>query len=69
MEGGTMRGDERVGPFRDGRETGQVAVEREPVSFAGSVAERQEAGLGGAGATPVRLKSASGMAGCCAATC
>src|SRR5208283_710658 len=53
MEGGTMRGDERVGPFRDGRETGQMAVESEPESFAGRVAERQETGLGGAGAALV----------------
>ena len=49
MEGGTMRGDERVGPFRDGRETGQISIESEPESFAARVAQSYETGLGGAG--------------------
>ena len=53
MEGGTMRGDERVSPFGDGGETGQMAVESEPESFAGRVAQGQETGLGGAGAAPI----------------
>ena len=53
MEGGTMRGDERVSSLGDGGETGQMAVESEPESLAGRVAERQETGLGGAGAMPI----------------
>ena len=54
MEGGTMRGDERIAPFGDHRETGKMAVERKPESLAGRVAERQKTGLGGAGATTRR---------------
>ena len=44
-----MRGDERVSQFRDGRETGQFSVEREPESLAARVAQGQETGLGGTG--------------------
>jgi hypothetical protein len=53
MEGGTMRGDERVSSLGDGGETWQMAVESEPESLPGRVAERQETGLGGAGAMPI----------------
>src|SRR5271154_7020181 len=48
-----MGGDERVSPFRERRETGQMAVEREPESLAGRMAQGQETGLGCAGATSV----------------
>ena len=34
IEGGTMRGDERVSSLGDGGETGQIPVEREPESLA-----------------------------------
>src|SRR5215469_8740941 len=48
-----MSGDERVGPFRGGRETGNTTVESKPESSAGRVAEREETGLSRADATPV----------------
>src|ERR1700677_4306016 len=43
-----MSRDERVYPLRDGRKYRHIPVEREPDGFAVRVAERQEAGFGGA---------------------
>src|ERR1700733_5440837 len=48
-----MRGEEGVSPFRDGRETRQLSVKREPDSLAASVAQGQETSLGGARALSV----------------
>src|ERR1700679_3832567 len=47
-----MRGDEGVHPFRDGRESGQSSIERQPECLAARMAESQEAGLGAACVAP-----------------
>ena len=54
-EGRAVPGDKGVSEFGDGRETGQVPIESEPESLAGRMAERQETGLGGAGAPAIGL--------------
>ena len=54
VEGWAVRGGERVSPFRDGRESRHMLVEREPESLAARVAQGQEARLCGAGAIAVR---------------
>ena len=53
-EGRAALGDKGVSKFGDRRETGQVAVEGEPESFAGRMGQGQETGLGAARAPAVR---------------
>ena len=52
-EGRAAPGDKGVSKLRDRRETGQVAVESEPESFAARMGQRQETGLGAARAPAV----------------
>src|SRR5262249_54960144 len=47
VAGGPVRGNEAVGELADRGESRQSAIEREPETFAGGVAQRQKAGLGG----------------------